>query len=157
MSDEISLNKGWSLESYVASNESLRAADKDLQKERDLRYQERFTAQEKATDAALASAQAATNKAERAIEKRFDGVNEFREALSDQAARAELNASRQITRSEVEQMVKAIHEKVDSNAARVDKIEGRTSGVDASFAKVISLVGMAGVIVMIVAAILKWG
>jgi len=53
--------------------------------ERDRRYTERFDAQEKAV-----------LKAEVASEKRFDGVNEFRRTLSDQAGtfttRAEMDA-----------------------------------------------------------------
>lgn len=62
--------------------------------ERDRRYTERFDAQEKATDAALAAqkeaiaaalnaAQTAVTKAEVASEKRFDSVNEFRAQQGD--------------------------------------------------------------------------
>lgn len=72
----------------------------------DLRYQQRFEAQkealaaafasqqiamttalaaaEKAVQAALQAAERAVGKAEMASEKRFEGVNEFRQTLSDQ-------------------------------------------------------------------------
>jgi hypothetical protein len=52
----------------------------------------RFAAQESAVHAALAAAEKAVGKAEAAAEKRFESVNEFRDALSDASA---LNVSRQ--------------------------------------------------------------
>src|SRR6185369_5329462 len=77
--------------------------------ERDVRYEQRFQAQqnalqerfeaqqksihdllmaaEKAVAIAMASADRAVLKAEAAAEKRFEGVNEFRATLSDQAVR----------------------------------------------------------------------
>lgn len=62
----------------------------------DLRYQQRFDAQqgallaalmaqEKAVSAALVAAEKAVIKAENASEKRFEAVNEFRGQLTDQA------------------------------------------------------------------------
>src|SRR5678815_6113575 len=78
--------------------ENLAAAVKTLEAtlaERDIRYQQRFEAQEqafritvetaeKAVMAALAAQERAVNKAEAASEKRFEGVNEFRNTLADQ-------------------------------------------------------------------------
>ncbi len=63
----------------------------------DLRYQQRFDAQQKAlsdssdagkemVNAALASADRAVTKAEVSAERRFESVNEFRATLADQAA-----------------------------------------------------------------------
>ena len=64
--------------------------------ERDLRYQQRFDAQTLAIKDALLAAEKAVTKAEVATERRFEGVNEFRQTLSDQAAkfitRTEFNA-----------------------------------------------------------------
>lgn len=45
-----------------------------------------FSSQEKAVNAALAAAERAVGKAEVATEKRLEGMNEFRQTLSDQAA-----------------------------------------------------------------------
>ncbi len=68
----------------------LRAAD-------ELRTEQRFAAQEKALILALASLKEAFDKFERAQEKRFESVNEFRGQLKDQAGtfvtRAELWAA----------------------------------------------------------------
>jgi hypothetical protein len=54
-----------------------------MMKERDRRYTERFEAQEKSTVYALAAADKAATKAETAIEKRFDSVNELRAMAQD--------------------------------------------------------------------------
>lgn len=63
--------------------------------ERDKRYENRFQSQDEKTTLALTASKEAISKAETATEKRFDAVNEFRGALSDQAAmllpRAEAN------------------------------------------------------------------
>lgn len=48
--------------------------------------EQRFKAQEQAVAFALAASEKATTKADAANEKRFDGVNEFRSQLKDQAA-----------------------------------------------------------------------
>ncbi len=49
--------------------------------------QSALVAQEKAATAAAQVAREAISKADSATEKRFEGVNEFRQALSDQTAR----------------------------------------------------------------------
>jgi hypothetical protein len=65
---------------------SLKEYFEALLADRDLRYQQRFDAQSKAIQDALTAAEKAVVKAEVATEKRFEGVNEFRQTLSDQAA-----------------------------------------------------------------------
>ena len=78
----------------------------------------------KAIDAALVSAEKAVTKAEIASEKRFEGVNEFRKALSDQTATF-------IPRAEYDAALAALIERVTANAARVDALELRlTSRLD---------------------------
>jgi len=49
-------------------------------------FEMRLKEQQRAVEAALASAEKAVTKAEVATEKRFEGVNEFRATLADQAA-----------------------------------------------------------------------
>lgn len=65
--------------------DSRRDALQKLTDERDRRYEQRFAAQEAAVQNALNSAEKAVTKAEIATEKRFEGVNEFRGQLADQA------------------------------------------------------------------------
>lgn len=85
--------------------------------ERDARYTERFessnialaaalSAQKEAVAAALSAADRAVLKAEIAAEKRFDGVNEFRQTLADQQRTL-------MPRSEVEVINKAMTDKID--------------------------------------------
>ena len=101
----------------------------DLMAAADLRYQQRFDAQTKALDAALAAAkeavqtalvaaEKATSKAETAADKRFDSVNEFRSQLADQAATF-------IPRAESEARIGAVVDLFDARyTALVEKIEG---------------------------------
>jgi len=70
---------GWTLD-------TLRLHIERVLEERDIQYQQRFDAQEKAVIAALAAADRANTKAELAADKRFDAVNEFRQTLTDQTA-----------------------------------------------------------------------
>jgi hypothetical protein len=100
--------------------------------EADLRYQQRFDAQqravqdalgaaEKAVSAALTSADRAVMKAEVAAEKRFESVNEFRNTLADQAATL-------LPRSEAEARFNAVAEKVGTLQAQMATFVGSTMG-----------------------------
>lgn len=104
-----------------------------LLRETDLRYQQRFDAQqkavadallgaEKAVNTALASADRAVLKAESAAEKRFESVNEFRRTLNDQAVTL-------LTRSEAEARLGALNDKVNVITGRLDRGEGTSTGV----------------------------
>jgi hypothetical protein len=67
--------------------------------------EQRFNDQGVAINAALSAAERAVNKAESATEKRFEGVNEFRKTLSDQAMTF-------LTKGEYFAQHKALEEKV---------------------------------------------
>jgi len=88
----------------------------------DLRYSERFQAQEKAI-----------LKAESASEKRFDGVNEFRGALSDMVGklmpRAESEQRYMALSVESEQRYVTLSEKLDLLRQRIDKHEATGGGL----------------------------
>lgn len=74
--------------------------------ERDRRYEDRFRAMDEKTGLALICSKEAVAKAETATEKRFDAVNEFRAALSDQAANL-------LTRSEASAKFQSYDEKLE--------------------------------------------
>jgi hypothetical protein len=79
---------------------------------------------DKAIQAALASAEKAVAKAETANERRFEGVNEFRKALSDQT-------STFIPRVEYDTAHDALSARVNASAERVAALELRlTSRLD---------------------------
>lgn len=111
----------------------------------DLRYAQRFDAQEKAMQMALAEASKAVNKAEGATEKRFEGVNEFRAQLTDQARTF-------MPRAEAEIQMKAMAEAIEVLRSRVEVSEGHGSGVK-DFAGWI--VGAIGVIIAIASYLAK--
>lgn len=140
MSDEVSLNENWTLAGYISHNESMRD-------ETDRRYEQRFVAQERAVEAALTSAKEAVLKAETASEKRFEGVNEFRATLADQAATL-------ISRTEVEQVIKALDEKVDAVTGRMDRLDGRSGGLNSSWGYLIGGIMAAGALLTILGGII---
>lgn len=72
---------------------------------------------------AFASSEKAIQKAEWAADKRFESVNEFRKTLTDQTATF-------IARVQVEVLLKAVNDKVDSLASRVERNEGNIQGHD---------------------------
>ena len=90
----------------------------------DRRYQQRFDAQE------------AANKYSQ------EKSNEFRGSLDD-------IGKKQMPRSEAEAIAKANSEKIDSLAARIDKAEGRSSGLMVVFAVVTALAVIISMIVML--------
>jgi len=121
--------------------------------EKDLRDQQRFEAQQQALTAALLSADTAVRaaltaaekavvKAETATEKRFESVNEFRQALGDQTASFP-------TRVELA----ALADRVTELATRLDKAEGHGRGISASVAMMMGLGGLVVTIVGVVVAI----
>lgn len=99
--------------------------------------------QEKAVAAALAAAKEAVTKAEVAADKRFDGVNEFRQTLSDQTntfiPRAEYNAQH-----------KALEDKVAANTDRLNGMTGRSGGLAAGWGYLVAGVGLVSVLISII-------
>jgi hypothetical protein len=119
----------------------------------DLRYQQRFDAQgqaltaallaaEKAVQTALIAAEKAVTKAENANEKRFESVNEFRKTLADQTAsfpnRIELQA---------------LADRVSDLATRMDKTEGKSTGLSAGWGYLVGVVALAGAIIGVILAV----
>lgn len=86
--------------------------------EKDKRDEQRFAAQGEAVTAALLAQEKAVVKAETANEKRFESVNEFRKTLSDQTSSFP---------SRVE--LQALAARVTDLATRMDKTEGRSTGL----------------------------
>jgi hypothetical protein len=87
----------------------------------DKRLQIALKSVEQTAAAAQAAGERATNKAEVAMEKRFDGVNEFRQTLGDQAGRL-------ISRAEVEARMVASDKETAGLASRIDRMEAARDG-----------------------------
>jgi len=105
-----------------------------------------MAAAEKATAAALNAAQRAVEKAETASERRFDGVNEFRAALSDQQ-------NTLMPRAEAMSRFTAVEEKVTGLSSRIDRGEGRGSGLSAGWGY---LVGGALLLIAVITLVMKF-
>lgn len=108
------------------------------------------------TDAMFASSDRAITKAEIATDKRFTSVNEFRAQLSDQAARfvartefeAEATALRAEQRSASERNAERIQEITD----RMNRSEGKNSGLNASWIYLLGALGAIGTVVSLLVA-----
>lgn len=107
-----------------------------LIKANDHRYEQRFQDAGQAVDAALKAAEKAVTKAEMASEKRFEGVNEFRAALSDQT-------STFLPRSEADARISALADKIDALNTKMDKSEGKGSGLYAGWGLLVGAIGIA--------------
>src|SRR5258708_4915140 len=88
-----------------------------LVEEHDERNKERFAASKESVVSALAAADKALIKAELSSEKRFEGVNEFRATLADQAANL-------MPRSEYTVQHRALEEKVNILTSQYSNIQG---------------------------------
>lgn len=147
----------WTVETLKEYFEALLAAY-------DLRYGQRFIAQElavkdalvgqeKAVTAALVAADRAVAKAETAAEKRFESVNEFRAQLKDQQIGL-------LSRAEADSEFRAIREIVGAQAKEITTIReaqsvsfGKGAGLQAGWAIALAVLGAVGTIAGIIAII----
>jgi hypothetical protein len=97
--------------------------------------------------ASLAASDKAISKAEAATEKRFESVNEFRQTLSDQTKSF-------ISKVEFEALRDTNGSRIADLASRLDKIEGKSVGLNAGWIYVLGGLSAAGTVTTIIAAIL---
>jgi hypothetical protein len=90
--------------------------------EREDRTKERFIALDKNITVAMMAADKAVGKAEMATEKRFEGVNEFRSTLADQAATL-------LPRAEFQVQHKSLLDKIDGLDARLAAMENSAANI----------------------------
>lgn len=95
----------------------------------DRRVEQRIADQERAVGLVALSAKEALVKAETAIERRLDLLNEFRGALHDQTATM-------MPRAEIEPRLHLAE-------TRLDKAEGRGGGLNAGWGYLVGVVGLA--------------
>lgn len=107
--------------------------------------EQRFTDQDKAVQAALQAAKEAVIKAETATEKRFEATNEFRGQLADQTATL-------LPRSEYDSNHKALEDKIDALTDRMNRNDGKSSGLNAGWGYIVGAIGLAATIIGIILA-----
>jgi len=110
-------------------------------------FEAMLTSMEKKTDLRFEQLDKAITKAETAMDKRFDSVNEFRAQLSDQQRTF-------IPRMEWESGHKNVCDKVDELKVRFDKIEAMKQGGNVVWAYILAGIS---IIIAIVSFILKVG
>lgn len=99
----------------------------------------RFENAEKGVNAALAAAKEAVIKAENATEKRFEGVNEFRNTLADQQRTL-------IPRAEAELIIKGISDRLKVvEDLRIEKT-GESGGAKNLWVVIVSVIGTTSVL-----------
>ncbi len=108
----------------VVALESGLSALKELLEERDERYKQRASSQDDAVKSALETSEKAIGKAEGATERRFEGVNEFRQTLADQAATL-------MPRAEYTVQHKSLEDKIIALDVRVNILQQGLAGVQA--------------------------
>lgn len=133
---------GWTVDTVNARLDSVERELLRLMGEKDQRDEQRFRAQQEAFRSELASLARAVDKAEQAYEKRFEGVNEFRQQLGDQARDF-------MPRREAEQLILALrdslgaeHERVNLLDRRQGEITAARGGGDKVWAYVLAAVGL---------------
>jgi hypothetical protein len=117
-----------------------------LLNEREDRTKERFSSMDRNVTAALIAADKAVEKAEKATEKRFEGVNEFRETLRDQAANLMPRAEYDVRHTALSELVTSIGDRLlamESKTAgfTVASAQNRASNVDNS-ARLLSIISI---------------
>lgn len=139
---------GENIVAFTWTVESLKEHFSTVMAGNDRRYEERFIAQEKATDVAL-----------EALNKRFDSVNEFRQTLADQTAtfisRAEAIQRADNNAEKIASLEKRLNESVAAINSRLDLNAGKSTGMNAIWGYIIGAIGLAATIISIVVILNK--
>lgn len=114
----------------------------------DKNYNQRFDNVIEATKNALAASDRAVTKAESASEKRFDAVNEFRATLADQQRNL-------MPRGEVEILIKAINEKIDSLNITTISRQSKDTGTREGIGTVALVAGLISTLIVIISRFIK--
>jgi len=116
--------------------------------EREKRYNERHAALEKSFLLAMSSADKAVQKAETAIERRLEGVNEFRATLADQQRLL-------MPRAEVEVIVNSMNERIGELKRQIDTLQSERQGIKGGWGYAVGVVGLVLVILSIMRFMVK--
>ena len=120
----------------------------------DRRYEQRFKDSQTAVDAALNAAKEAVLKAEDASEKRFEGVNEFRQTLGDQQRLL-------MPRVEAVQRMESIEKTLDELKRTKATTEGQRAGAKEGWGAIAAVLGAISIVLGIIGAVvvlaLKFG
>jgi hypothetical protein len=102
-----------------------------------------FEAMKDAVEAAFENSQRAIDKADIATEKRFEGVNEFRAALSDQATRFVTTETLAALGDKLQASINRNQDDLIALTKRVDLREGQTEGTRVTTGWLVAMAGIA--------------
>ena len=111
------------------------------------RSEQRFESMKHQIDAAFAASQTAIDKADQATEKRFEGVNEFRAALSDQASRFVTQDALAALADKLQASIERNREDLDQLSKRIDVRQGEIQGSRLTWGNMATLLGAFAVVV----------
>ena len=120
------------------------------------RVNERFQAVENSTRAAFENSQRAIDKADMATEKRFEGVNEFRAALSDQASQFVTAEQLQAVSDKLEAGYIRNREDIDRLGVRMERREGETAGSRLTYGTIAALLAAFATIIGLLVVAANW-
>jgi hypothetical protein len=120
------------------------------------RSDQRFDAMKEMVDTAFQTAQTAINKAEEATEKRFEGVNEFRAALSDQALQFVQKQTLTALTQKLEAQIERNREDLDQLSKRIDLSEGQAAGSRLTWGNMAALVATAAAFIGIIVVLANY-
>lgn len=143
---------------HEASNCSLKELMLAIIQANDVRYDQRFEASKEAVSAALNAAKEAitaalsasdraVNKAELASEKRFEGVNEFRNTLADQQRTL-------MPRAEAEVLFKSMSEKIRTLEIRHTEDASTRQGIGDGWRYALGAIGLFATILSIASVVI---
>jgi hypothetical protein len=126
-------DEGVSLKEYI--NDKL----SNLEKSIDMRFQ----SVNMTTNSALASADKATLKAETAVEKRLEGLNELRSMALDQQRTF-------IPRAETDIINKSITDRLDKIENKITAIDGKEVGLSQGWGWAVGVIGIIATIIAVI-------
>jgi hypothetical protein len=106
------------------------------------RSEQQFSHIKEVAATASMNSQLAISKVDAANEKRFEGVNEFRAALSDQASRLATRDALVSLSEKLEAAITRQREDIDALSKKVDLREGRTEGARVTIGAVVTIVSI---------------
>src|SRR6478735_7340944 len=136
---------GWSVDSYAAHNEALRAAEEKFQNERDRRYAEVATEREKALKIKETADLAALGLAREIQTYKDEKANQLREQINSERG---LYA----TKGDVVSAVEKVEASIKPLAEYVSTQQGRAGGMTTSWGVAVILIGFALTIITVLIA-----
>lgn len=123
----------------VVALETGLAALREVLDERDERYKQRGDSQDAAVKIAVSNSEKAIGKAEIATEKRFEGVNEFRQTLADQAAALMPRAEYAVQHMGLADKIVSVENRINQLREELSGIQARGSGVKDTWGWIVAI------------------